>query len=79
MNQRELSPLVHFCLPAAGAVVAARHAAAHGTADRGGGGGVDTLRAATDGTPRGEAVERGATFECAAAAEGVGGACLERG
>jgi len=31
-------------LPAAGAVVAARHAAAHGAADRGGGGGVDALR-----------------------------------
>ena len=31
-------------LPAAGAVVAARHAATHGAADGGGGGGVDALR-----------------------------------
>ena len=57
MNQRELSPLVHFCLPAAGAVVAARHAATHGAADGSGGGGVDALRAAADGAASGEAVE----------------------
>ena len=46
-------------LPTAGAVVAARHAAthtAHRTADGGGGGGIDTLRAAADGAARGEVV-----------------------
>ena len=57
MNQRELSPLVHFCLPAAGAVVAARHAATHGAADGSGGSDVDTLGAAADDAARSEAVE----------------------
>ena len=61
---------------------AARHTAAHtshGAADGGGGGGIDTLRAAADGAARGEVVERGAAFEGAACTKGVGGTYLERG
>ena len=46
-------------LPAAGTEASARHTAAHTahrTADGGGGGGIDTLRAAADGAARGEVV-----------------------